>query len=282
MRLRYLFITLISALVLASCGSGKQASTQTGYENQDGAAALSRGRLNELFGSLQRSYGVWNDVKVPVKLRLRSPKQFSVSGNMTMVAGKSISLSLRVFGMEVAQLSVTSDSIYAFYKMDKVYFAEDIAGFMGDFPATVGNLQNLLLGRAFMLGDRAMRSSDCSLAGNNAAWVIVPGDAPRGMSYEFAVALPANTVSSMSVNIPSRSPIVASYSDTELTVAGAVAGETTVKAVTSKAELEASIELNLDRAEWNTGNVKPWSAPKGYRRVTKAEVMRIINALGKI
>lgn len=283
MKLRYLFIIAVSVLVLASCGSGRKAATQvTGYENLDANTELSRKQLNELFSSLQSSYGAWNDVKMPVKLRLRSPKQVSVSGTMTMVSGKSIGLSFKVFGMEVAQISVTADSIYALYKMDKVYFAEDIAGFMGDFPATVGNLQDLLLGRAFVLGDGAMRSSGCLLAGNGASWTITPQDAPAGMSYEFEVSLPLNRVSSMSVNIPSRSPIVASYADTEMTAVGVAAAETTIRAKTSKAELEASIELNLNRAEWNTGSVKPWTAPKGYRRITKAEVAKMIKAMGKI
>lgn len=283
MKLRHLFITFISVLILASCGSGKRAITPvTGYEGLDPEAHLSQKQLKDLFKSLQDSYGVWSDVKIPVRLRIENPKPFSVSGTMTMVAGQSIGLSLRVFGMEVAQLSVTTDSIYALYKMDKLYFAEDISGFMGDFPVTVGNIQALLLGRAFMLGDERMRSSDCSLAGNGTEWSIVPNDAPWGMSYEFAVSMPLNRVSSMEINIPSRSPIVASYTDTEMTVAGVVAGMTSIKAGTSRVKLDASIELNLDRAEWNTGNIKRWHTPNGYRRITKNEVKKLVNALGKL
>ncbi len=283
MKLRYLFITIISVFILASCGSGKRAITPVaGYEGMDPEAHLSQNQLKELFNSLQDSYGMWSDVKIPVRLRLENPKQFSVSGTMTMVAGQSIGLSLKVFGMEVAQLAVTADSIYALYKMDRVYFAEDIAGFMGDFPVTVGNIQSLLLGRAFTLGDGRMRSSNCSLAGNGTEWSIVPNDAPRGMSYEFAVSMPLNRVSSMVVNIPSRSPIEASYTDTEMTVAGIVAGMTSIKTGTSKVKLDASVELNLDRAEWNTGNIRGWRTPKGYRRLSKNEVLKIVNALGKL
>lgn len=267
-------------LVLASCGSGKQAVTTPGYEITDPNAGLDKKELKALFSSLKGSYGEWNDVKLPVKMKLRSPKSFNIGGNMTMVKDESIHLSLRVFGMEVASLMVTTDSIYALYKMDKIYFAEDIAGFLGNFPATVGDLQNLLMGRAFQLGNSSLDASRCSLAGTQSEWMITPAAAPRGITYEFAVAMPDNRVRTMSVNLPGRKPIVATYSDFETTPAGAVAGTTQVEAASSKTKLDAVLEFNFDRAEWNAGGVKKWSTPKGYRRVTKAQVMKIFNALG--
>lgn len=279
MKIKYLFITIISALIIVSCGSGKQVADVTGDDYIPADRGMSQRQLDTLFRSLQHSYGAWTDVKIPVKLHIRSPKQFSIGGTMTMVSGKSISISLKFFGMEVAQLAVTNDSVYAFYKMDKVYFAEDLASLMGDFPVTVGNIQNLIMGRAFRLGDRRLEISNCSLAGYSNAWIIAPGDAPHGMSYEFAVSMPANRVSSMSINIPSRQPIVAYYTDMEMTLAGVVSGLTTIKAATSKTELEASIELNLGKAEWNEGDIKSWKAPKGYRRVSKEDVMKLLNAI---
>ena len=282
MRLKYLFITLLSMLLLWSCGSGRHAVVSPGYEVANPDAVLGKKELRELFSSLKSSYGEWHDVKMPVKMRLKSPKSFNISGNITMVKDESIYLSLRVFGMEVASLMVNNDSIYALYKMDKIYFAEDIAGFLGDFPATVGNLQSLLLGRAFQLGNDGLDLSRCSLAGTGMEWLITPAGAPRGISYEFAVAMPANHVRTVSVNVPGRNPMVASYSDFEMTQAGSVASVTEVEASTSKTKFDAELEFNLGRAEWNAGGVKSWSAPKGYRRVTKAEVLKIFKALGRM
>lgn len=284
MKLKYLFITLISLslLALASCGSGKNATVMPGYETIDPTATLGKKELRELFSSLKASYGEWSDVKVPVKMKIKSPKSFNISGSMTMVKDESIYLSLRVFGMEVASLMVTTDSIYALYKMEKIYFAEDIAGFLGDFPATVGNLQSLLLGRAFRLGNSEIEASQCSLAGTGAEWLITPAGAPGGISYEFAVTLPANHVRTMSVNVPGRKPIVASYSDFETTPAGSVADVTEIRAASSKAELDAVLEFNFNRADWNAGGVKRWTTPRGYRRVTKADVMKIFNKVSKM
>jgi hypothetical protein len=282
MKLKYLFITVVSMLVLASCGSGKHATGPSGYEVTNPNAPLAKKELRERFASLEGSYLDWQDVKVPVKLKLKSPKSFNVSGTMTMTRERSIYLSMRVFGIEVASMMVTTDSIYALYKMDKIYFAEDIAGFLGDVPATVGNLQDLLLGRVFQIGYSRPEVSHCSLAGTQGEWLITPSGAPRGITYEFAVQMPDNRVRTMSVNVPGRKPIVATYSDFENTEAGAVAGTTEIETSTSKTSLNAELEFNFNKAEWNTGGIKSWSTPRGYRRVTKAQVMKILNSLGKI
>ena len=70
-----------------------------------------------------------------------------------MQRDRSVHLSLRFLGMEVASLMVTRDSIFALYKLERLYFAESISDLLGGFPATVGNVRDLLLGRAFILGD---------------------------------------------------------------------------------------------------------------------------------
>ncbi len=70
-----------------------------------------------------------------------------------MQRDRSVHLSLRFLGMEVASLMVTQDGIFALYKLERLYFAESISDLLGGFPTTVGNVQDLLLGRAFILGD---------------------------------------------------------------------------------------------------------------------------------
>lgn len=277
MRLRYLFITAIALIILtlSSCGSGKHTSGTQGYENINPNAALDKKELNNLFSSLTERYGDWKDVKVPLKLRLKSPTSFNISGNMTMVKDESIYLSLRFFGMEVASVMVTTDSVYALYKMDKIYMAEDISAAIEDFPAAVGNLQSLLMGQAFQLGEYGLQASRCSLAGTGREWMITPGGAPAGVNYEFAVALPSNQVRTMSVTIPDRKPIVALYSDYQFTPTGAIAGSTEIYTETEKAALDVEFEFNYAKAEWNAGDVKRFSIPRGYRRITKADLVKM-------
>ena len=56
MRLKYLFITLLSMLLLWSCGSGKHAVVSPGYEVANPDAVLGKKELRELFSSLKSSY----------------------------------------------------------------------------------------------------------------------------------------------------------------------------------------------------------------------------------
>ncbi|MCM1255959.1 MAG: DUF4292 domain-containing protein [Duncaniella sp.] len=280
MRLRYLFITLITLgiLTLSSCGSGKHTAGNQGYENINPDTVLDKKELNALFSSLTAQYGNWKDVKVPVKVRLKSPTSFNISGNMTMVKDESISMSLRFFGMEVASFMVTTDSVFALYKMDKIYMAEDISKVLNDFPAAVGNLQSLLMGHAFQIGEYDLQPSRCSLAGTGREWLITPGGMPAGISYEFAVALPSNRVRTMSVTIPDRRPIVASYSDYQTTPSGTVAGVTDIVIETEKAPLNMELEFNYGKAEWNAGDVKRFNIPQGYRRVTKTDIFKMFKS----
>lgn len=280
MRLRYLFITAITFIILtlSSCGSGKHAAGSQGYENINPDAVLGKKELNSLFTSLTARYGDWHDVKVPVKVRLKSPTSFNISGNMTMVKDESIYLSLRFFGMEVASVMITSDSVYALYKMDKIYMAEDISEAIDDFPAAVGNMQSLIMGQAFKLGQYSIEASQCSLAGTGREWLITPGGAPVGVNYEFAVALPDNQVRTMSVTFPGRKPVKALYSDYQPTPTGTVAGVTEFVVESEKATLDVDLEFNYSKAEWNMGDVKRFSIPRGYRRVTKADLVKMFKS----
>ncbi len=131
--LRLLFITSI-ILLLGACGSSRKAS-QTG-----GAGTYVPAGDND------SGYMRWDDIRIPVNVNIEKPKSLRVSGTMTMVRDKSIHLSLRFFGMEVAAAYVTGDSVFAYAKMQRVYVAESIRDALGGVNATVGDVQSLLLG----------------------------------------------------------------------------------------------------------------------------------------
>ncbi len=275
-----LLLITLTALLASSCRSGRNAAgSSAGDYGQSSGKTLSQSELKTMLNGLSDSYGTWSDVKIPLTLRLKSPKKISIGGTLTMQRGRSAHLSLRFLGMEVASLMVTQDSIFALYKLERLYFAESISDLLGGFPATVDNVQNLLLGRAFILGDTPLAPSRCTLAGNSENWTITPSGTPSGMSYTFTLSTPAGNLESLTVTPGNRKPLTAEYTDFATGPFGPFAATTLLTAVGSKTTLSAQLELNARRAEWNTGAAKNWSTPKGYTRIKAADILKIVTKM---
>lgn len=268
---------MVLSILTSGCHSSRSGITSGGTYETGSATALTKAQLTELFNSLEGSYTQWENVKIPVTLNLNSPKSLSIGGTLTMERERSVHISFRFFGMEVASLMVTQDSVFAAYKLDRIYFAESIRDLMGGFPATVGNLQDLILGRPFVLGESAPSLSRCTLNGNGTNWTITPDFAPMGMGYDFTVSTPTGNVEQLTVSLPSRNPIIADYSDFATAATGPMAGSTAISTRTSSAKFEGEIILNPKKAEWDSGSAKSWSIPKGYTRVRAEEILKKLN-----
>ena len=60
----------------SSCRSGRNAAgSNTGDYSQNTGKTLSQSQLKTMLNSLSDSYGTWSDVKIPLTLRLKSPKR---------------------------------------------------------------------------------------------------------------------------------------------------------------------------------------------------------------
>ncbi|WP_289760986.1 DUF4292 domain-containing protein [Duncaniella muris] len=275
-----LLLITLTALLASSCRSGRNAAgSNTGDYSQNTGKTLSQSQLKTMLNNLSDSYGTWSDVKIPLTLRLKSPKKISIGGTLTMQRDRSVHLSLRFLGMEVASLMVTQDSIFALYKLERLYFAESISDLLGGFPATVGNVQDLLLGRAFILGDTPLAPSRCTLAGTPQNWTITPSGSPSGMSYAFTLSTPTGNLESLTVTPATRKPLTAEYTDFATGPVGPFAATTLLTAAGGKTTLSAQLELNARRAEWNTGATKNWSTPKGYTRIKAADILKIVTKM---
>ena len=184
---RWFCITLgvVLMMIATGCKSSKS-TTATTYpiHIQQGDSA---NVLVSNFNQVITDYKDWNDVVVPIKLSLIEPKQLSVGGRVTMQKDQSIYISIRVLGFEAANVYVNNDSIYASYKLDKIYIAEDLNKILGSFPATISDLQSMLLGRAFVLGKGAIDVSmyrEFLLSIDNDYWQIAPNSI-GDVDYKF-------------------------------------------------------------------------------------------------
>lgn len=240
--------------------------------------------LRERFELLASSYSEWEDVTVPVKLELSSPKRLSVSGRAVMERGKSIFISLRVFGMEIGNVYVTGDSVYAVDKIHKYMVAENIARFLGGFPLTINDMQDLLLGQAFLLENGRLSKSDyrkIALAQETGGeWTITPKDTFDGISYTFGVAGESNAVSSLVASKDNMVlPVRCRYSShVQGTGAGTIAKKVSIAGKAGKYDIEASLRWSVDDAEWNTGNPRQWSVPKNYKQIAASSLLKALES----
>lgn len=89
----------------------------------------------------------WNDIYMPFTMRLSRPVSLSFSGRATMVRDRSILLSMRMLGIEVAQVYLDADSTWVVDKFHKVVCVEPTSRITGSRGLTVANLQDMMIGR---------------------------------------------------------------------------------------------------------------------------------------
>ena len=74
--------------------------------------------------------------------------------------GKSIDLSLRVLGFEMGRALITSDSVFVVIKPQRTYIAESLNEVTKYVSFTTGNIQDLLMGRPFLLSKSTITAND--------------------------------------------------------------------------------------------------------------------------
>lgn len=264
-------MALTAAIVIAavsSCSSKKKVvapSSQQGVE------------YGSLYKKMVSDYGDWQSVRIPVTLRLSGPKNLSVGGNATMVRGKSLTIALRFFGMEIGQLYVSHDSIVVIDKVNRQYMVQPVGDILGGFDVNVSNLQDMLTGRAFILGaegltDRMER--DFFITDEGGSVVMKPKRQPYGAEYSFCVD-GSGAVSLLTVVAGMHDPVTCSYTEPQITAGGQMAGNADIQATLKGKPVNLEFDWNLGKARWNNPqDIKEPSIPGGYTRRTAAELLK--------
>lgn len=270
-------LIIITAALAASCGSSKQGAAAT--PGAQTPAPATKGAAEALLSTYRND---WTSLSMPLSVKLRSPKRLSASGTLTMTRGEDITISMRMLGFELAVLYINGDSILALDKLHKYYIAESVSDLLGGFPATVGNLQDLILGHVFLLGENAVGKSDLGkfrIDSGSGDWFLAPVRQPRNVSYSFAIPDGALCIATTSAAVGSR-PITCTYGEYLAdTPAGSVTSSLSIKASGSKHSIEAEMELRPDKAKWNGGSSRKVTVPRGYTRIEASKLLKAIPEL---
>ena len=202
----------------------------------------------------------------------------SSSVQVRMVRGRDIFISLRpMLGIEVGRLLITADSVYAVDKIHKRYIAEKVSILTAGIPVTVSDVQDIFLGRPFVIGkgtlDAALMLLMTSTREGNST-ILAANEHYKGYGYAFAFDK-SNRITSLNI-VPDGSTTAAyqvKYSNVKATDAGNIAHGVDVNASVDKKQFAFS--LSYKNIDWN-GNVKiDRSIPSGYSRMSANDLFSI-------
>lgn len=268
-------ITLILTILLFglnSCHTKKSVQT----DNQ----ALSP---STLYKELTNTATDWKSVEVPFSVSLTEPTRISLSGRARFERGKAMELSLRMLGIEVARLLIRSDSIFALYRLDKIYLAENISSISSLLPANLENIQDLLIGQPFFLSGSTMKPTDIkSITFEDMAdgILIIPKHQPNNLNYGFTATTRQKAfLSRFAIVAPlSNASVNADYTSyPDITPAGFLAETSTIEIISKKFSASARMTWKWKNAKWNNTADITWQAPLNYKRVTAESLIKSLH-----
>ena len=275
-----LLMPLVAVLILlaSGCSTVKKAPAYT-------SAGASTGALSQVapavrFDSLTASYADWDDVALPVRLSITRPKAFSVTAQCPMKHNPWVLFSVRMLGFEVAKVWLDNDSVHAVDKYHKRYLSESLQRFLGSNDVTIGNFQDMLLGRAFLTGKAGGTLTPASsgvirMIPSPEGLMILPAAEPHDFNYGFILDNSADCLAAASVTIGESTAVVINYATYYSTPAGAVSSVAAMQTMKGK-PVDLSLTWNLQSAKWNRGVTQQWTAPKGYTRMATEQLLKLL------
>lgn len=271
-------VTIAQIIVFAGCHTTKTQVTPVGptYPTE----TVSRTATSaECFDSIAALYKDYDCFIASFKISLNAPQRISFSGRAYVERNKSVYLSLRKFGMEVARLYLTNDSVVAVDRFNKRYVAESLSEALARCPVTIGNIQNLLTGHVFVIGGGPLKSEDFVFDNQpeNSQWTAIPKDLPAGFESGYLFSSTDNSLLALAVKGGSTT-FLTRYSDFYPTPGGPAATNVGVKVAGMKFPLDLSIEWTWTGAVWNKpADMKQFVYPdREYKRIAAADLLKML------
>ena len=263
-------MSVAMAMIGTSCSSSRQAvnngQTPSGIDSKIGEYA---------------QYATWKTLvsKGKVTLTAGAGKTVSSSMQMKMIAGRSISISVRpLLGIEMARLYIANDEIIILDRYHKIYVREKASVLTSGVPVDITTLQDILLGRPHILGKgtfTAALAGDVVLTADNGTVKLTPVEQYEGFNYAYVFNADRNLERLDVSPAGGESIYSANYRNVETTLAGKVATE--VDVATKLNGTDIALGLSLKTLTWNNDISDDIEIPADYQEATGSS---IIKALG--
>lgn len=260
---------MLAAAAMSSCNSSKPAASGATHQESTSSGAETGLTAAQRYSQTIAGYSEWNNLKLPVSIK---SKQFdiSLSGQAWMSRGNEIYMSLRFMGMiEVAVLSIKGDSVVAVDKYHKIYVAERISDFMRGVPFNIEDLQNLLLGRPFVLGQGVPQATGPTPAlktSVNGGWIMTPAPVDGKFEYRFDFDS-SNRLTSARLSSNLVELFAANYTSPAATPFGPFSAEVALRSSSVK-PMGLTVKWSFGKADWEKRDIPRISVPSNCRRVT--------------
>ncbi len=263
-------VIIALATLMASCGVFKKVQTQPDTTQTTTTPTVNTDPRDAVIATL----GDWQTMQAGGNIKLNAGSSFSSAIQVRMVRDQAIYISLRpVLGIEAGKLIITADSLYAVDKIHKRYIAEKVSILTSGIPVTVSDVQDIFLGRPFIIGLGTLNETlkpQVSANGNNPL-VLTANETFKGYGYAFSFDN-KNRIISLDI-VPQGSTTAAyqvKFSDVRSTTAGNIAHAVNVNATIEKKAV--SFSLSYKDIDWN-GRVKiDRSVSDSYKRMSARDL----------
>ena len=266
-------ILVALAALMTACGTFKKAATVPD------TTTTTTTEITDPVDAVIATLGEWQTLQTGGNIKLSGGSSFSSSVQVRMVRDQAIYISLRpMLGIEVGKLIITADSLYAVDKVHKRYIAEKVSILTSGIPVTVSDVQDIFLGRPFIIGKGTLNESLKSQvsASAYAPLVLTANETFKGYGYAFTFDH-KNRITSLDI-VPKGSTTAAyqvKYSDVQGTDAGNIAHSVNVNASVEKKKMAFS--LSYKDIDWN-GKVKiDMGIPESYSRMSARDLFSMFS-----
>ena len=265
-RLNYITAIVASLLLIisAGCSSSRKSTTQ-----QPRPTAL-----EARYAALDSATHSWTDLNVPFTFSLNKPTDFTITGRMRMIRGRGVDLSLRLLGIEMARIMVTTDSVFASYRLKKQYVAQPLDGVGGNVSGLLANLQDIFMGRVFLVGHTAGNAKGSlppfsTFEAEETSGLMALSSTVKGTGIRYAFFIDTdNRLTSTEVLYTPAQQATIRYSNFHDTQAGMMPRHENIAVTAGNIIVDADIDWRWSSAKWDTGITLEWVNPRGYRQVT--------------
>lgn len=260
------------AAMMSACGTFKKAAN---LPDTTSTTTTTPQTITDPMDGVIATLGDWQTMQTGGNIKLSTGSSFSSAIQVRIVRDQAIYISLRpMLGIEVGRLLITADSLYAVDKVHKRYIAEKVSILTSGIPVTVSDVQDIFLGRPFILGKGTLNESnkaEMTVGNEKNTVILVPSEGYKGYNYAFTFD---NKSRITSLNITPQGSATAAYqvkySEVKATSAGNIAHAVNANATIENKKM--ALSLNYKDIEWNSNVKIDKSIPSNYSRMSARDL----------